>query len=79
MVLKTNTCFTCGKIIGHLYEPFEEEVRKYHEKLDIPNNTFFSENISYADIFKKLGISEKKYCCRKFFVTSVSITDILNL
>lgn len=80
MVLRTNSCFTCGKIIGHLYEPFEEEVRKYHEELNNPETTtFFSEDISYAHIFDKLGISKRKYCCRKYFVVTNSITDVLNL
>lgn len=51
-------CFTCGKIIGHLFEQYSKRQAN-------------SEKV--PDILQDLGIT--RYCCRRMFVTHVSLTD----
>ena len=66
-------CFTCGKVIGHLYEEYLEEVSKNlnDEKLVTTtegiNTAFDNSKTVEGIILDKLEIN--RYCCRRHFLT----------
>ena len=52
-------CTTCGRVIGHLWEKFDEEVNKKGRPAD--------------EVLDELGVD--RYCCRKHFLTHVDFFD----
>ncbi len=52
-------CISCGKVIGHLWEKYKEEVYK--------------KNKPAREVLDEFGL--KRYCCRKHFLTHVEIFD----
>lgn len=70
-MLFTIVCYTCGKVI--------EDKKEEYDRLVSLQNEFKSfnkcENKDQLEIFKKLGI--KRYCCKKFFLTNVSLYDYI--
>jgi len=52
-------CFTCGKVIGHLYEQYK---RRIDEMGEAPK-----------EVMDSLGL--KNYCCRRIFVAHVNLID----
>lgn len=52
-------CFTCGKVIGHLYDPYTRRVKEMGE--------------SPKDVMDSLGLNN--YCCRRIFLTHVDLID----
>ena len=59
-------CFTCGKVIGNLWEKYEKMVNDmdhHHNK----NNMH--------TIFQKLGV--RRYCCKRMLLTHVDFMDEL--
>ena len=73
-------CFTCGKVIGDLWEPYIERLteeylkvgKKYNPSIllysnDVQNNTI--ESI----VLEELGL--KKYCCRRMLLSHVDLCE----
>ncbi|CAL6070784.1 DNA-directed_RNA polymerase [Hexamita inflata] len=54
-------CFTCGKVIAHLYEDY---VRRVEENQENPET-----------VLNDLGCS--RYCCRRMLITHVDLIDDL--
>ncbi|KAI2799036.1 hypothetical protein BLOT_012659 [Blomia tropicalis] len=52
-------CWTCGNVIGHLWEPFSIEVDKLKMSHSNPD--------SLKPIFNKLGL--KRFCCCTIFLS----------
>jgi len=52
-------CFTCGKVIGHLYEQYRKSVEELGE--------------SPKDALDSLGLTN--YCCRRVFLSHVDLID----
>ena len=66
-------CFTCGKVIAHMYEEYLEKVT---ELLDDDNLVKMTDglNTNYVTTKTKEGIildnlSIHRYCCRRHFLT----------
>ena len=55
-------CFTCGKVIGHLWEQFYQAMEK--------------NKVSAQDVFKELGI--ERYCCRRMMMSHVNLINYLS-
>ncbi len=75
-------CFTCGKVLAHLWEPYVEKVQKMalEEREDDKKFRF----ISVDDLNKKtkegIALDElkiTKYCCRRMLLCNVDIFDKL--
>ncbi|KPM05637.1 coiled-coil domain-containing protein 102A-like [Sarcoptes scabiei] len=52
-------CWTCGKVIGHLWEEFREELNRAkicNDRID-----------SLLPLFQKLGL--RRFCCHTMFLT----------
>lgn len=49
-------CFTCNKVLGHLWRRYEELCEKY------PNN--------YEEILNQLKLD--RYCCRRMMLTHLA-------
>ena len=50
-------CFSCGAVIGHLYEEYKKKIEK--------------EGKTPKEALDELGI--ERYCCRRMFLTHKSI------
>ncbi|MHA1129322.1 MAG: DNA-directed RNA polymerase subunit N [Candidatus Helarchaeota archaeon] len=50
-------CFTCGKVIGDKWEPFEERVLKDKE--------------NPKQVLDELGLT--RYCCRRMLLTYINL------
>lgn len=62
-------CFTCGKVIAHLLEPYLEELQKNiteKEQLDGIKNTYSSDKTIEGKILDDLKI--ERICCRTHFI-----------
>jgi len=60
-------CFTCGKVIGSLYEEFNKRYREYKKAVDAgekPKET-------PKEILDDLGVT--RYCCRRMLLTHVDL------
>lgn len=60
-------CFTCGKVIGSLYEEFNKRYREYKKAVDggeKPKET-------PKEILDDLGVT--RYCCRRMLLTHVDL------
>ena len=70
-------CFTCGKLIAHLWEEYEGEVQKeYNKHKNMKKKVYI--NIPTKETIEKktldkLGIH--KYCCRRMFLGHVDLCD----
>ena len=66
-------CFTCGKVIAHMYDEYLEKVSKNlnDEKLvkmtEGLNTNYDSTKTIEGNILDDLGIT--RYCCRRHFLT----------
>lgn len=73
-------CFTCGKVLAHLWNDYIKEVRDEYEK----NNINFSQKYIIKDLGDK-SIECKtldkfdlhKYCCRRMMLSHVDLCDKL--
>ena len=63
-------CFTCSKVIGHLWDKYCELVSEKSESGD-------TEMKIRSDVLDELGITE--YCCRRMLTSHVNIIDTLLL
>lgn len=78
-------CFTCGKSIAHLWEPYIEEVQKIaleerdiesmDQKYRFVNVESLREKTKEGKVLDKLGV--KKYCCRRMMLCNVDIMEKL--
>ena len=69
-------CFTCGKVIAHLWEDYLEELQnKYNKSADDLKKRFVVGDINEKSVesltMEKLGI--KRYCCKRMFISHVDI------
>ena len=55
-------CFTCGKVIGHLWE-------KFFEGANNPSKTA-------QQVFNELGI--ERYCCKRMLISHVNLIQYLS-
>ena len=72
-------CFTCGKVLGNLWEKYNEELQKGYNNevketelkriVDLQNN-----EVSYEKkILDDMGV--KRYCCRRIMLSTVDLVD----
>ena len=62
-------CFTCGKVIGSLYEEFNKRYQEYQRALingEKPKET-------PKEILDDLGIT--RYCCRRMLLSHVDLLE----
>ncbi|HEB37212.1 MAG TPA: DNA-directed RNA polymerase subunit N [Thermoplasmatales archaeon] len=60
-------CFTCGKVIGSLYEDFSKRYQEYKRAVEAgekPKET-------PKEILDDLGV--ERYCCRRMLLTHVDL------
>ena len=65
-------CFTCGKLLGEIQVPYEEDI------LQIENNTSLSneeKSDEKAKLLDKYHI--KTYCCRSRVLTYIKLINII--
>jgi DNA-directed RNA polymerase I, II, and III subunit RPABC5 len=74
-------CFTCNKVIAHLWEEYIDRLQMAYIKEDIKNKS----NNKFVDIQKlekktlegkmldELGLN--KYCCRRMLLSNVDLCD----
>jgi DNA-directed RNA polymerase subunit N (RpoN/RPB10) len=72
-------CFTCGKVLGNLWEKYNEELQKAYNNevketelkriVDLQNN----EESAEKKILDDLGV--KRYCCRRIMLSTVDLVD----
>ena len=55
-------CFTCNRVIGHLWNRYKELVEKYQNP---------------GKALDELGLSSDKYCCRRMLLGHVDIIDTM--
>lgn len=76
-------CFTCGKPISHLWEPYINEVTEYYNKegIDMNKNVHIEKTLNELDksinniekkTLDKLGLT--RYCCRRMIISHVDLT-----
>lgn len=75
-------CFTCGKVVAHLWESYIEEVQKIaleeredDQKYRFVNVESLREKTKEGKVLDKLGV--KKYCCRRMMLCNVDIMEKL--
>lgn len=74
-------CFTCNKVIAHLWEEYLDQLQMAYLKEDIKNkksNKFVNlkelENKTLeGKILDNLGLN--KYCCRRMLLSNVDLCD----
>ncbi len=60
-------CFTCGKVIGDIYEQFKQRYEEYKKTVDVgekPKET-------PKEILDDLGL--ERYCCRRMILSHVDL------
>jgi DNA-directed RNA polymerase subunit N (RpoN/RPB10) len=72
-------CFTCGKVLGNLWEKYNEELQKAYNNevketelkriVDLQNN----EESAEKKILDDMGV--KRYCCRRIMLSTVDLVD----
>ena len=76
-------CFSCGHVIGHLWESYDKAVNELDVTIDIENpedKKAIEEAVKQEDkakigelMLNELGV--KRYCCRRMFVSHVELID----
>jgi DNA-directed RNA polymerase I, II, and III subunit RPABC5 len=74
-------CFTCNKVIAHLWEEYLDQLQMAYLKEDIKNkksNKFVNlkelENKTLeGKVLDNLGLN--KYCCRRMLLSNVDLCD----
>ncbi len=79
-------CFTCNKVIGHLYEEYQNRVqRAYQEMNEEERTTSLKFNMSTKNMVQEKTVEGKildeigcnKYCCRMIMLSTVDMTTKL--
>jgi len=74
-------CFTCNKVIAHLWEEYLDKLQMSYIKEDIKNNKK-NKFVDIQDLKNKtlegkllddLGLN--KYCCRRMILSNVDLCD----
>jgi DNA-directed RNA polymerase subunit N (RpoN/RPB10) len=75
-------CFTCGKVVAHLWEPYLEKVQKIaletrddDQKYRFVNVESLREKTKEGRVLDELGV--KKYCCRRMMLCNVDLMEKL--
>ncbi len=78
-------CFTCGKVVAHLWEPYIEKVQKIaletrdienmDQKYRFVNVESLREKTKEGKVLDELGV--KKYCCRRMMLCNVDLMEKL--
>lgn len=72
-------CFTCGKLIAHLWDKYEEELQKEYNKSKNKNKKIYIDIPSHKTVEKrtldKLGL--KRYCCRRMMLGHIDLCSEL--
>ena len=63
-------CFTCNKVIGHKWKPYQDKVAEYRDSGK-------TEMVSRSQALDDIGLS--KYCCRRMLLSHVDVIDQLLL
>jgi DNA-directed RNA polymerase subunit N (RpoN/RPB10) len=72
-------CFTCNKVLGHLWNPYKEKLQEYSiENKKITNKNIYlnlenTEKAPEGKILDELGV--ERYCCRMVFIGFVDLSD----
>jgi len=66
-------CFTCGALIGHLWEPFKESVEKRINELREKGVEIDKSVLGKVMIETLNDLGVKRYCCRRMFLSHVDI------
>jgi DNA-directed RNA polymerase subunit N (RpoN/RPB10) len=73
-------CFTCGKVIAHLWETYLQKLNEEYEKIGKkydPTVLIYADQISNDTlefrVLNELGL--ERYCCRRMFLTHVDLCD----
>jgi DNA-directed RNA polymerase I, II, and III subunit RPABC5 len=74
-------CFTCNKVVGHLWDKYLEELQKAYLEEDIKNNRQkrfldikeLEEKKVEGKILDKLKL--KRYCCRRMLLSHQDLCD----
>ena len=68
-------CFTCGKLIAHLWEHYEEELQKEYNKQKNMKKRVYINILTKETIEKKVldSLGLHKNCCRRMFLTHVEL------
>jgi len=69
-------CFTCGKLLAHLWEPYQAQLQKeitnikkdYTDEVDTDKIKSIEQ-----EILDKLGLT--RYCCRRMMLSQVDLCD----
>ena len=70
-------CFTCGKVVGNMYEYYQKEVRKIKmaRNMEVDKVVYLTEDFidkkQEGEALDKLGL--KRMCCRRHLLTHVDI------
>jgi DNA-directed RNA polymerase subunit N (RpoN/RPB10) len=72
-------CFTCNKVIAHLWEEYIQSIQMTYTEENIENNNRFIDIQTLKNKTKEgLTLDElgfKRYCCRRMFLTHVDLCD----
>tara|TARA_B110000037_G_scaffold207377_1_gene254281 strand:- start:1104 stop:1346 length:243 start_codon:yes stop_codon:yes gene_type:complete len=71
-------CFTCGKPIAHLWEPYIKEITKYHNKTNNVNNKStnkVSKELSTIENKTLTKLKLRRYCCRRMLLTHIDMAN----
>jgi|TARA_B110000902_G_C14075147_1_gene500856 DNA-directed RNA polymerase subunit N len=74
-------CFTCGKVIAHLYEDYRNKLQEHVKEDDssstyATNDVYSSEKTFEGKLLDELGI--ERYCCRRMFLTQNDTCKIIS-
>lgn len=76
-------CFTCNKVIAHLWEEYQQKIQEQYLKDDVANNQK-SRFVDINDIKNKTvegkildEMNLHKYCCRRMLLSHVDMTEII--
>ena len=76
-------CFTCNKVIAHLWEEYQQKIQEQYLKDDVANNQK-ARFIDINDIKNKTiegkildNMNLHKYCCRRMLLSHVDMTEII--
>jgi DNA-directed RNA polymerase subunit N (RpoN/RPB10) len=76
-------CFTCNKVIGHLWEDYQSKIQQAFQELNMEEkDRIIKFKVSKRDqmkdktfegkILDELGLN--KYCCRSIMISTVDLT-----
>ena len=71
-------CFTCGKVIGNLWEDYMEELQKAYNNMpknDLKKIVDIKSNDKYIEkeILDKMGLH--RYCCRRMMLSTGDLVE----